>query len=118
MRLPSLIFAGILSLILLSGCSNREAAQLGSMIGRALGKPVGTVATALDETVRTTADIVKDNPRYQRQAKPERLAMTPRIDQRQDDYYYRAEVLVKTRGPAQIEEFSLQQTEDVSDFWR
>lgn len=110
----------IVSLFVLAiqtGCSNRDAALLGSLIGRSLGKPVGTVATAIDETVQTAGDVIKQNPRYQQAALSQ---TTPSFHEpaNQQDYYYRTEVLVKTRGPAQIEAVSLQQSEDVSEFWR
>lgn len=101
------------------GCSNRDAAQLGAMIGRTLGKPIGTAATAVDETFRTVGDVITENPRHQNR-KVASVAGS-RVDEVQTDdqvYLYRTEVLVKTRGPAQIESLQLQQSEDVSEFWR
>ena len=102
---------------LCGGCTNRDAALFGGLIGRTLGKPVGTVATALDETFKTAGDISKENPRYQQHGGPQPTRPTARLDNG-NDYYYRTEVLIKTRGPAQIEAISLQGSEDVSDFWR
>lgn len=107
-----------LILLLLSGCANKDAAELGSLIGRTLGKPIGTVATAIDETFRTTGDVVRENPRFQRQQREQQQATPATSSSDEDTFYYRTEVLVKTRGPAQIEEVSLQEAEDVSDFWR
>lgn len=119
MRIKGLWTAICLSLLLLVGCSNRDAAQLGSLIGRSLGKPIGTLATAVDETFQTAGDVVSENPRYQQPVQPYQPS-TETVNQQQDqqDYYYRTQVLVKTRGPAQIEAVSLQQSEDVSEFWR
>ena len=107
----------LLILTTLAGCSNRDAALLGSLIGRSIGKPVGTVATAIDETVQTAGDVIKENPRYQQPAPAEPLYRSPQSGNQQD-YYYRTEVLVKTRGPAQIEAISLRESEDISEFWR
>ncbi len=108
-----------LSAIMLSGCATRDAAQLGAMVGRTIGTPIGAVATALDETVQTAADVVKQNPRYeQSNRQPAVRALKPPGQSNSESYYYRTEVLVKTRGPANIESLTLQKTEDVSDFWR
>jgi hypothetical protein len=112
---------GIVS-VLLSACATQDAALVGAMVGRTLGMPVGTVATAVDETFRTAADVVKENPRHRekREMADHRRPPVPCTVPRSgvEDYYYRAEVLVKTRGPAQIESLTLQETEDVSEFWR
>ncbi|WP_305045063.1 hypothetical protein [Geoalkalibacter sp.] len=106
-------------LAIFSGCTTRDAAQLGSMMGRSLGVPVGTVATVIDETFQTAGDVVKENPRYQRRlvpaASPATLNPSPATA---GDHYYRAEVLIKTQGPARIESMSLQKSEDVSAFWK
>lgn len=103
--------------MIVSGCANQDAAQLGALIGRSLGRPIGTVATALDETVHTAGEVVKANPRYQQNPAPpvQQPASLPYDD---GAHYYKAEVLVKTRGPARIESLQLQQTEDVSAFWK
>jgi len=61
-----LITCGLL--VLTAGCTNQDAAQLGSFIGRTLGKPIGTVATAIDETVQTAGDVTNENPRYQQRS--------------------------------------------------
>jgi len=101
------------------GCSNRDAAQLGAMIGRTLGKPIGTAATAVDETFRTVGDVMTENPRHQnRKVVPVTVAREEEAQTDDQAYFYRTEVLVKTRGPAQIESLQLQQSEDVSEFWR
>ena len=118
MRMNRILWGGLAAVTFLSACTNQDAAQLGSMIGRSLGKPVGTVATAIDETFRTAGDIIEENPRYQNQRNEPKPTVSPPIPNTEEDYYYKAEVLVKTRGPAQIESMSLQQTEDVSDFWK
>ena len=119
------ILVGLAALFFLSSCANQDAAQLGSLIWVGavddiweLGKPVGTVATAIDETFRTAGDIVKENPRFQNQRNNPKPAESPSLPNTKEDHYYKAEVLVKTRGPAQIESLSLQQTEDVSEFWK
>ncbi len=115
----------LIVLAIFSGCTTRDAAQLGSLIGRSLGTPIGTVATAIDETFQTAGDVVKENPRYQQRqmqapapapaAPPAPLYAAPANS---GDHYYRAEVLIKTRGPARIESMHLQQTEDVTAFWK
>ena len=108
----------ILGLLLLTGCSNRDAALFGGLIGRSLGKPLGTVATAVDETFNTTGDIVKESPRYQQRPAILNTTRTASATASDVPHYYRAEVIVKTRGPAEIENLELQKTEDVSEFWR
>lgn len=118
MRTNRILLASLTAMVFLSSCSNQDAAQLGSLIGRSLGRPVGTVATAIDETFRTAGDVVKENPRFQNQRNEPKQTVLQRIPNTEEDYYYKAEVLVKTRGPAQIESMSLKQTEDVSEFWR
>ena len=91
---------------------------MGSLIGRTLGKPLGAVATTIDETFQTAGDVARANPRYQhRPNEPKQLAAVS-ISPADEAYYYQAEVLVKTQGPARIESLSLQQAEDVSEFWR
>jgi hypothetical protein len=114
----NLFSSACLLIFLLAGCANQDAAQLGSLIGRSLGKPLGVVATALDETLQTTADVVHENPRYHRSQPAAQQAVPVRTGSGEEDFYYRAEVLVRTRGPAQIESLDLQKTEDVSAFWR
>jgi hypothetical protein len=100
------------------GCSNHDAAQLGAMIGRTIGKPIGTAATAVDETFRTVGDVISENPRHKRSPSVP-VAVTPTAPISSDgDFYYRTEVVVKTRGPAEIQSLQLQQVEDVSEFWR
>lgn len=111
------LLAVVVAVLLIFGCSNQDAAQLGSLVGRSLGRPIGAVATALDETVQTAGDVVRENPRYrqQRQDQPPLPAAAP-LDE--STHYYQAEVLIKTRGPARIESLQLQRTEDVSAFWK
>ncbi len=67
MRINKIVLAILLTLAILVGCANRDAALFGSLVGRSLGKPIGVVATAVDETFKTAGDVVKENPRYQRQ---------------------------------------------------
>lgn len=118
MQTNRIILIGLAALFFLSSCANQDAAQFGSLIGRSLGKPVGTVATAIDETFRTAGDIVKENPRFRNQRNNPPPTVSPPVPNAEEDHYYKAEVLVKTHGPAQIESLSLQQTEDVSEFWK
>jgi len=114
------LLTAVIAFLLVSGCANQDAAQLGSLIGRSLGRPIGTVATAIDETFQTAGDVVKENPRYQqqRQSQPAPQLAPASAPSDQSAHYYKAEVLIKTRGPARIESMNLQQTEDVSAFWR
>ena len=119
MRIKYLFTAVCLVVVLLAGCANQDAAQLGSLIGRSLGKPIGAVVTAVDETFQTAGDVIQENPRYSNpQGREQQLAPVVTGSGDDGDYFYRAEVLVKTRGPAQIESLSLQKTEDVTAFWR
>lgn len=119
MKKMTMLLILLISFILFSGCTNRDAAQLGSLIGRSLGKPIGVVATAVDETVKTTGDVIKENPRYQNLSSAP-LQRTEDVTHGVDESvrYYRAEVLVKTKGPANIQSMSLQETEDVTQFWQ
>jgi hypothetical protein len=56
------ILAGVL--IGSGGCATRDAAMLGHLIGKQIGTPFGVAAVAIEESVATTHDIVKANPRY------------------------------------------------------
>lgn len=106
-------------LILSFGCSNRDAAQLGAVIGRTLGKPIGTAATAVDETFRTVGDVITENPRHRNsKGVPAVVSHADEVQTDEQAYFYRTEVQVKTRGPAQIESLQLPQSEDMSEFWR
>ncbi|GAB4564043.1 MAG: hypothetical protein Tsb0017_23600 [Geothermobacteraceae bacterium] len=121
------------------GCTQRDAATVGAMIGRGLAMPLGTAAVIVDETVQSTGDIVRQNPRYdqrnnqpafRRQMAPEPSAAAPRLqpveyhpasalvsDRKDRFHYYRTEVLVKTRGPADIQSIDFVESEDVTRFW-
>lgn len=124
------------------GCTQRDAATIGAMVGRTVAMPIGTVAVALDETVQSTGDIVRQNPRYDNlPATPSVLnnhgptpapAYTPTGSYHQvsngnhndgntysdnQTHYYRAEVLVKTRGPANIQSIDFAESQDISEFW-
>jgi len=124
------------------GCTQRDAATLGAVVGRTVAMPIGTAAVILDETVQSTGDIVRQNPRYDNlSAKPSVLnhsrpapptAFTPVAGYRKASYvnynggdtygdsqthYYRAEVLVKTRGPADIESINFAESQDITEFW-
>ena len=120
MRISGFCLVVGLSALLLGACTTRDAAQLGAMVGHAVGRPLGVVATAVDESINTASDVVRENPRYLQQSTSQEQAgsSTAVAHGQADAYYYRAEVLVKTRGPAQLEGLTLQQTEDVSEFWR
>lgn len=48
---------------LLSGCANKGFAQFGSVVGRGLGRPVGALVVALEETVATAGEVARENPR-------------------------------------------------------
>ncbi|RMF47565.1 MAG: hypothetical protein D6751_02430 [Deltaproteobacteria bacterium] len=121
------------------GCTQRDAATVGAMIGRGLAMPIGTAAVIVDETAQSTGDIVRQNPRYdqlknqpafRRQTAAAPPVVPPRSRHgeyhpagaaypgREDRYhYYRAEVLVKTRGPADIQSIDFAESEDVTRFW-
>lgn len=88
---------------------------MGGAIGRSLGRPVGAVATAIDETFRTAGEVVRENP-YRRgnETDAPETALAPDGE----EHYCRAEVLVKARGPSKIEALRLRETEEVSEFWR
>lgn len=116
-----------LALAITSGCTLGDTAQVSALVGRTIGAPLGAVATAIEESVLTAGDVTRLNPRYQNaQAMSPNHLQPPLQPSRpyettsspETPYYYRAEVLIKTRGPARIESLQLQDTQDVSEFWR
>jgi hypothetical protein len=118
-----------LSVIFFStGCTTQEAVIMGAIPGRIIGTPIGMVATALDESVKTAADVVSANPRYSRaknvaSSKPayqyqNYKAVTPTYRGVDNSHYYKAEVLIKTRGAAKFESIQLMDSREVTDFWR
>lgn len=102
MRSALVVLRGVAAVAGVCGCANQEATL------------VGGVAKAIDETFRTAGEVVRENP-YQRGNETE----APETAQAPDgeEHYYRAEVLVKTRGQAKIEAMRLRDTEEVSEFW-
>ncbi len=115
----------IVAFALLSGaCAHQDAANLGVAFGHVLGTPVGVVATTLDETFQTAGDIVEANPRYEKKRSP-RPAAKPKPDRSysptthaDNTRYYRAEVIVKTNGPADLQSIEVQESRDVTAFWQ
>lgn len=117
------------SLILfLTGCTTHEAAVIGAIPGRMIGMPLGVLATAIDESVKTAGDVVDANPRYSRVknntiSKPayqyqNYKPSAPAYHVAGNTHYYKAEVLIKTRGPAQLESMQLVDSRDVTEFWQ
>ncbi len=114
-------------LLILSACTTHEAAVIGAIPGRMVGIPLGMAITAVDESFKTAGDVVKANPRYHRSSK---LRYSKPVDTYRpktyrrygssfdgDYHYYKAEVLIKTQGPAQIESMQLLDGKNVTDFW-
>ena len=114
--------------LLLAACTAHEAAVIGAIPGRIVGIPLGMAITAADESIKTAGDIVKANPRYYQsnkvrysktvdtyQSRPSRK-YNSHIDG--DYHYYKAEVLIKTQGPAQIKSMQLLESRNVTDFWQ
>jgi hypothetical protein len=105
---------------------------LGVAIGEALGTPLGVAAAAVDETFQTAGDVVDANPRYRQRAAAQAPRSSPSGHTRspvtaerrsaersaQSSHYYRAEVLVKIRGPAKIETIDFVDSEEVVGFWK
>ena len=112
-----------MSILVAGCCSPREAATVGSIIGRPFGYALGTGVVAVEETFNTAADVRNANPRYdQSQYKMPGMCCNNVANEyysgSQDEaYYYEAQVLVKTIGPAHIDSIELQDTEDVTEFW-
>ncbi|PQJ27589.1 hypothetical protein [Rubritalea profundi] len=53
-----------ISLITVGCVPPRQTATAGASLGRLIALPLGFTASALDETMNQTGDIVKANPRY------------------------------------------------------
>lgn len=112
------LVAGIL---LLNACTTRNAALLATIPGQVIGVPLGMTLTAIDETFKTAKDVVNANPRYDTQKLNRQASNAPswRLPHdRQDTRYYKTEVLIKTRGPADIQSVELMNSQDVTEFWR
>ena len=110
------------------GCTHTDAANVGAAVGHGLGTPVGVAAVAVEETFATAGDIQDANPRHQR-PQPTRRCVSrragsgstlrrPAASRAGEDRYYRAEVVVRTRGPAEIRSIEVGETEDVTEFWQ
>ena len=123
----------LIVLILFGGCTTRGAAMLGAAIGQGIGTPIGVAAVAFDEAGHVTGEIVRANPRYAsnfhqpqaapvgapRHPEPRRFSgATSRHHGHEQTYVYKAEVLVRTRGPAQIEAIDFVDAEEVNRFWK
>jgi len=54
-----LLAAASLGACLLNGCVNKGFAHFGSVVGRGLGRPVGALVVALEETVVTAGEVVR-----------------------------------------------------------
>jgi hypothetical protein len=118
----------LLAIGLALGCTHSDAANVGAAIGHGLGIPLGVAAVSVEETFSTADDIQDANPRHQKSqpaasesrreaSRSNRVAQPPR-QQSSDPHYYKAEVLLKTHGPADIQSIELQDTEDVTEFWQ
>jgi hypothetical protein len=59
----AIVLTGI-SLITVGCVSPRQTATAGASLGRLIALPLGFTASALDETMNQTGDIVEANPRY------------------------------------------------------
>ena len=122
--LTMIAIAGVMTL---SACTHRDAAMIGAVIGHSVGAPLGTAAVALDETFKTAGDVVEANPRYDGQtrapknpanSRPSRQGAHAGGENEDETHYYKAEVLVKTHGPASIESIDFHESEDVTKFWK
>ncbi len=104
-----------------AGCTNREAATVGAMIGHRIGTVFGTAAVAVEETFETAKDVQDANPRWDHLPKSRHRGrdQSPRVsaDPKQQHHYYSTNVLIKTRGPAHIVSVETGDTEDVTSFW-
>ena len=97
---------------------------------------MGVAATAFDETFKVAGDVVDANPRYAKRTAAQRSQYdssrqsrpAPRSEPSlrsqgrntpsdQATHYYRAEVLVKTRGPAAIQSIDFADSMEEVDFW-
>ncbi len=122
----------IVGIVTWTGCvSPREAATLGAFLGRQVGTPLGVAVVTVEETFKTAEDVHDANPREEERRKARAaarpitpapgkasLAPAPAASTVGEEYrYYRAEVIVKTRGAADIQELQLQETQDVTAFW-
>jgi hypothetical protein len=111
-----IVFAGLtLAVLGLLGCATpREAATVGAWMGRQIGTPMGIAATAVEESFHHAGDIRYANPRFDG-----RPRTTQRLQSANDDstHVYRANVVVKTEGPARVRSIEVSDPEDVTAFW-
>jgi len=103
------------------GCTPREAAVVGAKMGRQAGTALGSAAVAIEETFNTVGDVLDANPRRDHQVSPQQEAsLHPTSSPGTEPeavHYYKAEVLIKTNGPAEIASVDVGDTEDVTQFW-
>ena len=108
-------------ILLLTACSTRNAALLATIPGQVIGVSLGMTLTAIDETFKTAQEVVDANPRYDRQNTVHKVGHSPSQrfpNDAHNTHYYKTEVLIKTRGPADIQSVELIDSQDVTDFWR
>jgi len=111
----------VTTILMLSSCSVRDAAILATVPGHMLGVPLGMTLTAIDETIETAGEVIDANPRYDHRNRVRHVGGITSQRKTYDapgPHYYKAEVLVKTRGPAKIQSMQLIDSHDVTEFWR
>ena len=117
----SIVFAVVVLIAAVTGCTNREAATLGAMIGHRIGSVFGTAAVAVEETFETTQDVQAANPRWdnQPQHQSRRHPQTPQASSSRDSqtHYYSTQVVIETQGPANIRSVQAGEAIDVTRFW-
>ncbi len=118
-------YISLILILALSACTTHEAAVLGAIPGRIIGVPIGMTFTAIEQTFETANDIVEARPKHsgllpRGYSKP--IEYSPRRStayrNKNDTHYYKAEVLIKTRGKADFQSVQLVETKDVTDFWQ
>jgi hypothetical protein len=117
-----IIIVGVALALGMIGCSTREAATTGAMVGRRAGTALGSVVVAVEETFNTAKDVQQANPRWDHQPNPHQRVNQPTAPvsptQNQELYYYQANVLVETQGPANIVSIDVSDTKEARRFWQ
>ncbi len=130
-RVQSILRAGLIAAAAsMTACTHTDAAMLGAVIGHGLGTPLGTAAVAVEETFNTADDVVDANPRHASQHHTQtsrRIGNRTQADRtpprdgniyNDAPHHYRTEVLITTKGAADIQSIEVGETDEVVDFWQ
>lgn len=118
------LFLSLFLALMGTACTHQEAASIGTMVGRPIGYPIGMTSVALSEALGTASDIHRASPRQSMKPNknirhspiPSRSTNKQSIS-RDTSHYYETKLVIKSKGPVDIEDVYFKDSKDVTDFW-